>query len=61
MNCYVCAKEARGVPAVALCKHCNAGLCLEHLRATVARRGPGGTFLDCGHDTWSAGATVGSR
>lgn len=54
MNCYVCAtKDMREAPAVALCKHCDAGLCLQHLRVAAATQQAGGLNLACIHDTWS--------
>lgn len=31
MNCYVCAEAESSREAVALCHHCSAGLCLEHI------------------------------
>ena len=36
MLCYPCAERGTDQPAVAVCRSCNAGLCLEHLRATAA-------------------------
>lgn len=30
MNCYECQRLGAGRPAVALCHHCSAALCLEH-------------------------------
>lgn len=54
MICYVCATRDTREEAVALCKHCNAGLCLDHLRETAAGPHAGGVSLGCGHGTWSA-------
>ena len=31
MNCFECAKTNDAVPAVGLCHHCGAGLCMDHL------------------------------
>jgi hypothetical protein len=31
MNCYECAIGGEGVVAVAVCKRCGVGMCLEHL------------------------------
>lgn len=54
MNCYVCAtKDMRDVPAVALCRHCDAGLCLTHLRVAASTQQAGGLNLACTHDTWA--------
>ena len=36
MLCYPCAERGIDQPAVALGRSCNAGMCLEHLRATAA-------------------------
>ena len=52
MNCLTCARTERTEVAVAICPHCNAGLCQQHLAETAARRRPGGMNLSCGHDTW---------
>ncbi len=30
MNCFVCGRDGRAVPAVAVCLHCGAGLGLPH-------------------------------
>ncbi len=30
MYCYACAERGTETPAVALCRSCQAGLCLEH-------------------------------
>jgi hypothetical protein len=58
MNCYECAKTGAAAPAVALCLHCNAGLCLEHLREAAAEPTRGGTHMGCAHDTWEIGDTA---
>lgn len=48
MNCFECAKASDAAPAVAICKHCGVGLCLDHLieanEFTVA-----GTHYACPH------------
>jgi hypothetical protein len=48
MNCFECAKVNDTVAAVAVCQHCGAGLCLDHLieanACTVA-----GTHYACPH------------
>lgn len=59
MNCYECAKTGAAIPAVALCLHCNAGLCLEHLRDAAAEPTRGGTHIGCAHDTWTTSHTTG--
>ena len=53
MNCLTCARSGSAQTAVALCPHCSAGLCLDHVAETASRRGPGGFRLSCGHDTWA--------
>jgi len=52
MNCLICTREATPTPAVALCPHCSAGLCLTHVEETKRDWGPGGTDLSCDHGTW---------
>lgn len=54
MNCLTCARTDKAAVAVAICPHCSAGLCQQHVAETAARRGPGGMNLSCGHDTWNA-------
>ena len=53
MNCYVCTTTGTPTESVALCPHCFAGLCLNHLREEALSRPAGGTNLECKHDTWS--------
>jgi hypothetical protein len=59
MLCYPCAEQGTDRPAVALCRSCNAGLCLDHLRATATQLASS-HMLDtcqhdtCQHDTWIA-------
>ncbi|MPZ23647.1 MAG: DUF2180 family protein [Dehalococcoidia bacterium] len=48
MNCYVHACEGRELPAVATCKFCGVGMCLDHLRKFEANP-PGGLFVGCTH------------
>ena len=50
MNCYECAKAGATEPAIAICPHCYAGLCISHLDEDVADPGRGGTYLGCAHD-----------
>jgi hypothetical protein len=62
MNCYVCAtKDIKDVPAVALCRHCDTGLCLSHLRIAAATQQAGGMNLACTHDTWTQTVAAGGR
>ncbi len=49
MNCYDCAIQGESAPAVAVCKHCGVGMCLEHLYAQLDYRG-GGTTYGCRHE-----------
>ncbi len=48
MNCFECAKTHDSLPAVGLCKHCQVGLCLDHLIEAHAHR-VGGTTYGCPH------------
>lgn len=48
MNCFECALRGDAVAAVATCRHCGAGLCLEHLGEAQSYR-VGGTTIGCGH------------
>jgi hypothetical protein len=52
MHCYPCAEQGVDRPAVAICRSCSAGLCLEHLRETAARFAAGNMYEYCHHDTW---------
>jgi hypothetical protein len=53
MNCCVCAsREGASAPAVALCRHCDAGLCFAYLRETTTTQRTGSLQLNCVHDTW---------
>ena len=54
MLCYSCAEEGIDRPAVALCRSCTAGLCMDHLRATASHLASSHMFDGCHHDTWIA-------
>ena len=54
MDCYECAITGRTVAAVATCRTCGVGLCLDHL-ADAQRYLPGGTTYGCHHDLSAAG------
>lgn len=54
MLCYSCAEHGIDRPAVALCRSCGAGLCMEHLRETASRFATGHILDSCHHDTWVA-------
>ena len=54
MLCYSCIEQGVERPAVALCRSCNAGLCLDHLRQTAARFAASHILDTCHHDTWIA-------
>src|SRR5204862_905322 len=50
MHCYVCALSQLTTPAVATCKICSVGLCMEHHVVNEQRSGPGGmTGYTCLH------------
>lgn len=49
MNCHECALDGETVVAVATCRHCGVGLCIEHLQAAQSYRA-GGTLYGCPHD-----------
>jgi hypothetical protein len=51
MNCFECATTGSDRTAVALCRHCNAGLCLDHLREAASVQSRGVTN-NCSHETW---------
>ncbi len=62
MDCYECAKRDDHIAAVALCRGCGAGLCMDHLHEEATRT-VGGMNVSCEHDTWSpaeAGAAAAS-
>jgi hypothetical protein len=54
MLCYSCFEQGTERPAVALCRSCDAGLCLDHLRATAAHFATSHMLDSCHHDTWTA-------
>lgn len=49
MNCFECVKMNDTVAAVGICRHCGAGLCLDHL---IDARGyeVGATNFGCTHE-----------
>ena len=49
MNCFECARVNDVVPAVALCRHCGVGLCLDHL-IEASEYTVGGTTFACQHE-----------
>lgn len=56
MLCYSCAEQGIERPAVALCRTCTAGLCMDHLRETAAHLehfASGRVSPLCHHDTWT--------
>ena len=54
MDCYECAIRNKAIAAVATCRQCGVGLCLEHLTEAQSYR-PGGTTFGCPHDLSLAG------
>lgn len=56
MNCFECARSGSKTTAVALCRDCQAGLCLDHLRAAATAPAKGGTYTSCAHVTWQVGS-----
>ncbi len=48
MNCYECAVQGEAVVAVAVCKHCGVGMCLQHFLMANGYR-IGGTTYGCRH------------
>jgi hypothetical protein len=54
VQCYECAEHGVEQPALALCRSCSAGLCLEHLRETATRFASDHILAGCHHDTWTA-------
>lgn len=53
MLCYSCALDGHEEPAVALCRSCTAGLCLDHLHETASRFAASRILETCHHDTWA--------
>jgi hypothetical protein len=58
MHCYPCAERGVDRSAVALCRNCSAGLCLEHLRETAAHFASDHILAQCHHDTWTNARTL---
>jgi len=56
MLCYPRAEMGTDRAAVALCRSCNSGLCLAHLRATAAHSASSHMLDSCKHDTLTATA-----
>jgi hypothetical protein len=53
VNCFECARQnGATTTAVALCRNCNAGLCMEHLGEAATDRSRGGLQAACSHVTW---------
>lgn len=52
MNCFECARRGSTTVAVAICRYCNAGLCLDHMREAAVDRSRGGLQTACSHMTW---------
>ena len=53
MDCYECAKGGVERHAVALCRSCGAGLCMDHLEQTASYLATGAIRTECAHGTWS--------
>jgi hypothetical protein len=53
MLCYCCAEQGIHQEALALCRSCGAGLCLDHLRETADRFAASHILDTCHHDTWA--------
>jgi hypothetical protein len=49
MQCFECARKREVTPALSVCRHCGAGLCLEHTYEAAEYR-VGGTVFGCPHD-----------
>jgi hypothetical protein len=49
MICYVCAQMGQERPATGLCRHCQVGLCLDHL-TEAQNHNRGGMHLACNHE-----------
>ncbi len=58
MQCCVCAERGTETPAVALCRSCQAGLCLEHLRETAAQIATDNMLASCHRHLERQGATM---
>jgi hypothetical protein len=57
MNCFECAVGGEIAAAVATCRHCGVGLCLEHL-GQAQQYTVGGTFFGCPHDVRAGAAAT---
>jgi uncharacterized protein DUF2180 len=53
MDCYVCATEGIERHAVALCRSCGAGLCMEHQQQTASYLATGAIRPACSHGIWN--------
>lgn len=53
MDCYECAKGGIERHAVALCRSCGAGLCMDHLEQTASYLATGAIRAACAHRTWT--------
>jgi hypothetical protein len=51
MNCFECARAGSDRTAVALCRYCSAGLCLNHVREAASDRYRDSRY-SCLHETW---------
>lgn len=60
MQCYMCDREGPPREAVALCRHCQVGLCPEHLAADLATPHVEPRY-SCSHPLPSASAGSGAR
>ena len=61
MNCFECARSGSTAVAVAICRYCNAGLCLDHVRDAATDRSRGGLQTACSHTTWEGRAWSAER
>jgi hypothetical protein len=52
MQCYVCSERGRKSEAVALCRHCNAGLCRAHAREAAVQQANTLGWYRCTHEPW---------
>jgi hypothetical protein len=60
MQCYCCAEKGIERTAVALCRSCSAGLCVDHLRETASRF-ESNVLDSCHHDTWAVTTPLSAR
>jgi len=63
MNCFECARVGSDTTAVALCRTCSAGLCLDHLLEAAGDQSKGSMHHGCLHVTWNppSGEQVAAR